>query len=225
VSVTGGSVSNVTLTLEPPRKVTGRFLFEGRAKPHSPKDISVELITIRGPHGADTTVTANDDGTFDIDNLLPGRYAINVALNGVGVVPWALTSAVVGGVDILDTFLEVPRDRDVRDLTITFRDRETELSGAVIDSAGHSAGERIVVVFPSDDKLWAGHMRVQAMPLSSDGGYAFRELRPGRYLVAVVDGVETGEWLDAAFLRNLIPSAVPVTLAEGERRVQDLRVR
>jgi hypothetical protein len=43
--------------------------------------------------------------------------------------------------------------------------------------------------------------------------------------VAVVDGVETGEWLDAAFLRNLIPSAVPVTLAEGERRVQDLRVR
>jgi hypothetical protein len=39
------------------------------------------------------------------------------------------------------------------------------------------------------------------------------------------DGVEEGEWFDAAFLRSLIPAAVPVTIGEGERKVQDLRVR
>jgi hypothetical protein len=129
-----------------------------------------------------------------------------------------------GGTDALDAFLDVPRDRDLRDLTITLRDRETELSGTVSDG-GRPASERTVVVFPSEERLWAGYERVQAEFLPADGTFSFTNLRPGRYLLAVVDGVEEGEWFDAAFLRSLIPAAVPVTIGEGERKVQDLRVR
>ena len=220
VSVTGGGTSNVTLSMEPPRKLMGRLVLEGAARPPAMKEIRIEMSALRGPHGSGANIS--DDGTFEIDNLAPGRYAINV---GGFAAPWSLSSVSVGGVEALDAFLEMPRDRDVRDVTVTLRDREAELSGSVSDAAGRPASERTVVVFPSDDRLWAGFMRVQAEFLPADGMFVFRNLRPGRYLLAVVDGVEAGEWLDPAFLRNLLTAAVPVTLGEGERKVQDLRVR
>ena len=36
--------------------------------------------------------------------------------------------------------------------------------------------------------------------------------------------VEPGEWYDPAFLQRLLPSAVKVTVAEGEKKVQDLKI-
>lgn len=221
VTVAGGGETNSTLTLEPPRKVAGRLVFEGPAKPLPAKDMRVEMSMIAMDVGQ-PGVTVNDDGTFEFTNVVPGRYAIGAG--GVAA-PWSLASVTSGGVDVLDFFLDVPRDRDVRDLTITLRDRHTELTGSVLDGAGQPAGERTVVVFPADERLWAGAQRVEADDLFADGTYAFRDLRPGRYLVAVVDGVEHGEWLDPNFLRRLVPAAVAVTLGDGERKVQDLRVR
>ena len=220
VSVAGGGTSNVTLSMEPPRKLMGRLVLEGAARPPALKEIRIEMSALRGSHGSGVNI--NEDGTFEIENLSPGRYAISVG--GFGA-PWSLSSVSVGGVEALDAFLEMPRDRDVRDVAVTLRDREAELSGSVSDAAGRPASERTVVVFPSDDRLWAGFMRVQAEFLPADGTFVFKNLRPGRYLLAVVDGVEAGEWLDPAFLRNLLPAAVPVTIGEGERKVQDLRVR
>lgn len=221
VTVAGGGETNSTLTLEPPRKVAGRLIFEGPAKPLPAKGLRVEMSSISidgGPPG----VNVSDDGTFEFTNVVPGRYAISI---GGAAAPWSLASVTSGGVDVLDFFLDVPRDRDVRDLTITLRDRHTELTGSVLDGAGQPAGERTVVVFPADERLWAGAQRVEADDLFADGTYAFRDLRPGRYLVAVVDGVEHGEWLDPNFLRRLLPAAIAITLADGERKVQDLRVR
>ena len=221
VTVAGGGETNSTLTLEPPRKVAGRLIFEGPAKPQPAKDIRVEMSLISidgGPPG----VNVNDDGTFEFTNVVPGRYAISI---GGAAAPWSLASVTSGGVDVLDFFLDVPRHRDVRDLTITLRDRYTELTGSVLDGAGQPAGEQTVVVFPADERLWAGAQRVEADDLFADGTYAFRELRPGRYLLAVVDGVEHAEWLDPNFLRRLVPLAVAVTLGDGERKIQDLRVR
>ena len=221
VTVAGGGETRSTLALEPPRKVAGRLIFEGPAKPQPAKDIRVEMSMI-GIDGGPPGVNVNDDGTFEFTNAVPGRYAISI---GGTAAPWSLASATTGGVDVLDFFLDVPRDRDVRDLTITLRDRHTELTGSVLDGAGQPAGERTVVVFPADERLWAGAQRVEADDLFADGTYAFRDLRPGRYLVAVVDGVEYGEWLDPNFLRRLVPLAVAVTLGDGERKIQDLRVR
>jgi len=50
-------------------------------------------------------------------------------------------------------------------------------------------------------------------------------MRPGMYLVVLTDSVEWEEWLDPEFLRKLQPAAIPVTIGEGEKRVQDLRIR
>jgi len=49
-------------------------------------------------------------------------------------------------------------------------------------------------------------------------------LPPGDYLVAAVTDVEQGEWYVPAFLTELAQAAIPVTIAESEKKVQDIRV-
>ena len=40
---------------------------------------------------------------------------------------------------------------------------------------------------------------------------------------AVVDP-EPGEWFDPAFLEQLVGATMPLTLGEGEKKVQDVRI-
>ena len=42
--------------------------------------------------------------------------------------------------------------------------------------------------------------------------------------VAVVD-VEPGQWFDPGFLRQIIGGSIALSIADGEKKVQDIRVR
>lgn len=219
VTVAGGAATDVLLTLEPLKSISGRVLFEGQGR--KPSNVLVSLPGRAGAAGI-FNIKVGADGTFTIPNVAPGRYAIEVA--GLSS-PWELASATAGGVEALDFSLEMPRARDIGDLTITVRDRPTEVLGTVTDSAGQPVGDRTVVVFAADERVWAfGQNRIQASPLY-DGQFSFSRFRPGTYRIAVVEGVEPEEWLDPEFLRRLIPASVAITLGEGEKKMQDLRVK
>jgi hypothetical protein len=222
VNVTGAATSDIVLTMEPLRTVAGRITTEGSSAPPVTRGTVIEIVARSlSAERFETKVAA--DGTFVIPNVAPGRYHVNFAGEAP---PWTLASAMSAGVDALDYLLEVPRDRDVRDLVLTLRDRSSQLSGTVTDASSKPATDRTVIVFPSDERLWAGGFRrIRADNLGADGKYAFDELRPGMYLVALTDAVEWEQWLDPEFLRKLQVAAIPVTIGEGEKRVQDLRIR
>jgi hypothetical protein len=42
-------------------------------------------------------------------------------------------------------------------------------------------------------------------------------------LTAVTD-VEPGEWYDPAFLSQLLSASIPISLREGEKKVQDIKL-
>jgi hypothetical protein len=60
---------------------------------------------------------------------------------------------------------------------------------------------------------------------NTDGRYTFRTLPPGNYLIAVVTDLEPGSQYDAEFLKSLLGASVRVSLGEGAKVQQDLRVR
>ena len=58
-----------------------------------------------------------------------------------------------------------------------------------------------------------------------DGKFTLRNLLPGEYLLAAVTDIDNGEWLDPAFLDQIAPNALKLSLAEGEKKTQDIRIR
>ena len=82
-----------------------------------------------------------------------------------------------------------------------------------------------VVAFPVDPRYWApSSRRIQAARPATDGRFTLRNLPAGEYRLAVVADVDTGEWFDPAFLRTLTTNAIAVTLTDGERKEQALRI-
>jgi carboxypeptidase family protein len=222
VSVAAGAASELTLTLEPPRVVHGRIVFEGQSVQPRLNQLHLNLEGVAWPGGRSSAKVA-DDGSFVVEDVPAGRYSVEVA--GLSP-PWNVASAMLAATDALDAFLEIPRGRDVHGLVVTVRDRSTELSGTVSDQSSQSATDRVVVAFPSDEQLWSvGHRRIQSSTIGTTGQFSFATLPPGSYRLAVVDGAEPDEWLDPQFLRRLLPASVLVTLEEGERKVQNLRVK
>ena len=80
-----------------------------------------------------------------------------------------------------------------------------------------------VILFSSDRTFWISQSRriLSARP-ASDASYTIRNIPPGHYLVAAVDDVEPGEWFDPAFLQRLVSAAAKISIADGEKKVQDI---
>jgi len=223
IAVAGDLMPDVTLRLDPPRPVAGRVLFEGAARKRaSLTDITVVLNPITET-GSSQEIKVAADGTFTLKGVAPGRYYVEV--EGAGD-SWKLASAMAAGTEAMDFGLEVPRDRDVRDVTLTFRDRAAELSGTVTDASAQPVTYRRAILFPADERLWPySRDRVNAVDLSEAGKFEFRNLRSGSYWLAVVGDLEQDEWMDPQIMRQLIGAAISVTIGEGEKKVQDLRVK
>ena len=63
-----------------------------------------------------------------------------------------------------------------------------------------------------------------AVKPDSTGQFHVDGLPPGDYYVAALIDADPRELGDPSFLDQLIPSSIRVTLAEGERKIQDLKL-
>jgi len=204
--------------------VTGKLQFDGAAAPPDLSRLRIGLSYI--PRVADVqaflpAVTPSADGTFTFDGVPPGRYRATITASG----DWSLRSALADGRDILDTPLEVASGRDVA-LTLTMTDRTTEISGVLLDQLGRPAPEYSVIVFSADPAMWATSPRRNSgiVKLGSDGRYRIAALPPGDYVLCVITDLEPAQLNDAATLEQLARAGIKLTLAEGEKKVQDFKI-
>jgi len=70
-----------------------------------------------------------------------------------------------------------------------------------------------------------GRGSARATRPASDGRFSVADLPAGDYLIAALTDVEPDEWKRAEFLGQLVAAGVKVTIRDGERTVQDLRLR
>ena len=244
VTVQGRDVSDVSLRLQPGMTVSGRIVYQGAAQatPPDPARSRISLSTM--PTGGSqmdmmmsmmqsSMATINSDGTFTVKGVMPGRYRVTVFSPGMlfnQQIPgsgdgWTLKSALLGGRDVADLPFDVKPGEDATGLVVTFTDRPTELSGSVLDQAGRPIGNFPIVVFSTDRAYWTlASRRVQLVRPSSDGKFKTTALPPGEYHVcAVTEADETGIY-DPSFLQLLVPGSFKITLGDGEKKTQDLRL-
>jgi uncharacterized protein (DUF2141 family) len=230
LSVDGEHVSGLQLTLAPGMTISGRVRFDGSlAPPGNLGGVRVSLQAVQ----TETRVafvppaaTVSPDGRFTIAGVTPGRYRLTASFPGSDRPGnWTLRSSLVSGQDSLDVPFVVAPGQHVGDASITFVDRLAQLSGAIQSAADAALNTFTVILFPTDQALWLPQSRrIQALRPAADGAFTFRNLSAGDYMLAAIDDVEFGEWFDPSFLQRLLPTAMKIAIAEGEQKVQDIKL-
>jgi hypothetical protein len=138
---------------------------------------------------------------------------------------WFMKSAIVNGVDALDFPFDVRPNENLTNVLVTFTDQQTEITGSLTDRAGKPVPEFSIIVFSADRRFWTPTSRRirQARP-SAEGAFRIPGLPPGEYYMSAVADFEPGQVNDPAFLDPLIAGSFKFTLAEGEKKTQDLKL-
>ncbi len=234
IDVSGEDIAGLSLTLQPGMTVSGRVVFESKNGATPPAEMrqmrvfltsaAVNRISMGVPGGQLT-----ETGTFTIEGVPPGQYrfASMLAPMGAGASGWTLKAAMVGGRDALDTPLEVRPGSPIEGVTITYTDVVNEISGTLSDGKGKPISDLSILVFTTDRTQWGSSSSRRLRPAiqpSSDGKFRITGLPAGEYYLGVVTDLEPSDWQDPAFLEQLSAAAIKLTLAEGEKKVQDIKL-
>jgi hypothetical protein len=250
VVVDGQDLAGLTIRLQNGLSISGRVVVETSGpKPDvskmrvslsttpagtSPSDIAMSMMG-----GASAAVAA--DGTFTISGLTPDRYRL-MATAGEGgirnliamIQPGAadpaagdltVKSAVWQGQDVADVPLDLKPGVDVSGVAVTLTDRQTQISGTVRDGASRPTPNFPIVAFSTNRAHWIpGSRRIQQARVLSDGRFTITGLPAGEYYIAALTDLNASEMYEPSFLASIVPAAITVTLGDGEKKVQDLKL-
>ena len=227
VTVSGDGIVQVPLELRRGFTVTGRVQFDAtKAPPTDMRGWRVGLGPVLGRNEVSLGVNDADvqpDGTFTLTGVPSGRFRVRPMPPSPLADHWQPRSIAADGRNLLDEPIDVLSD--IQGMTVVFTDRIPTLSGRLQDVSGAAPSDYHVILFPAERALWVPQSpRIHAIRVGTDGHYTFKRVLPGSYFLAITLDVEPGEWMDPSFLQRLSPTAMPIALAEGEQKLQDLRV-
>jgi hypothetical protein len=248
VSVGGHDVSDVTLNLQPGMTIAGRLAFDSATT--QPPDFTTARINLvpsdtQGMIGPVPAAQVDAAGGFTIAGVVPGRYSLRAGVGGAArggaglgdrfggappapvqnSVSWSMKSALLNGRDVLDFPLDIEPNENLSGMLVTLTDRVQEITGTVQDALGRPTSDYTIILFPVDNRYWVPQSRrILSTRPSTDGTFTLRGFPAGQYRLAAVTDAAPGEWFDPAFLTQIVPASMTVSLAEGEKKTQDLRL-
>jgi protocatechuate 3,4-dioxygenase beta subunit len=237
IYVSGVDQKDLRLALRPPLRITGQLALEGGTLP--PKtEVQVRLEQFGRPGTIQSTrVSRVDSGMFSFPNVTPGLYRLTASVPSVtapGGTPsmppaqiWGVKTATLNGNDAYEAIVSIGPDAQEISASLTLTNRLPELVGQIQNAKGELVTDMTMVLFSADSRYWTGtssrRLRTVIRP-GTDGQYRFANLLPGDYYLAVLVDVEPAEFNETSFLEQLVPASIKVTLAEGDRKVQAVRV-
>ena len=236
VTIDGNDLSGVTLQLRRGGAVSGRIQLDRATDANidvSQLRVSLLPIATTSYSTNGTTVIGNNfgisppgavgaDGRFELAGVAPGTYRIGVP-GALG--SWWLRSAVARDRDLLDTLLDVELTSELSNVVLTLTNRHSEISGRLLNPGNLPAPEYTVVIVPGDRSLRTRtSRRVLSTRPTTAGTFSFTDLPGGDYVLAVITDLDPA-WRESNFLEQVASAGVKVSIADGERKTQDLRVR
>lgn len=239
VEALGDDVVSAQLILRPPVSFPGRLaaITAGTAKPPSFAGLRLPLTGLSAATRSGfvpVVSAASADGSFTISGVMPGRYTFGGApffgASGDSVA-WGLATVSIDGTDVTDRAFDISAETPPKEIVATLTSQWQEITGRVTNADGAGVSDYTMLIFPVDDAYWLHNSRriVTTQP-AGDGRYQLGGPGPallpeGEYYLAAVTEVSKDEQYDPAFLKALIPAAIKITLATGQKATQDIRVQ
>ena len=232
VVINGQDLSGLVIELHSGITVTGQMTFQPTTltPPTDLNRVQISIFPFMPDNntmmmmGPSPQAKVDASGRFTIPDVMPGKYRMSAGV--IGVQGWVVDSITAGGQDVLDFPLEIKGARDVTDVAVVFGDRISELSGTITDQKGEPATEQTILLYPTDQKYWTpSSRRIRTIRAGADGLYNFRTIPPGEYRLTTLVDPEPGIWYDREVLEGLDASSIRVVIAEGEKKVEHVKIR
>jgi len=165
-------------------------------------------------------------GVFTIPGVVPGKYRLDAALPALTSPVWVTRSVVWNGRDVTERLVDITGD-GATNVVITLTDKITGLSGRVVDGQSRDVPGVWVLLIATDRTHWifrGSKAAPRASQPGTDGRFNFTDILPGEYYLAASMDVDTAQLTSADYVEQFIPAAIKITVGEGEKKVQDLRV-
>lgn len=217
-------ITDLAITLSTGATVSGRVEFVGTSAPPSFTSVSVALSPVGTQTMAIRPSPVSDDGRFTTNGAAAGKYFITNA----GRTPpgWFPKSAMVNGIDALDQPFELSTE-NIGNVVVTYIDRQTTISGTVIDGSSAPA-QGTVIVFPASYRDWIAkgmsprlmrNIRTQAKGAFSIPGLPARD-----YLIVAVADDQVPDLQNPIVFDVLARAASSLTLSDGDTRTLSIKL-
>ena len=240
IFVNGVDLSNISLHLRLPIVITGTVTIEGGARP---KDVQLrlDLFSRPGQMQMSTNVRADAEGVFRFPNVTPGRYRLGASVTSpiapaqpgvmAGAAPslpvWGVKASAIEGRDAWEGYVDITADRLALTAAVTLTTNLPEVSGQLLSQSGAPVTDMAVVLFAVDRRYWGSGAARRVRSLSrvtAAGTFRFAGLLPGEYCLAVLMDLDAADMQDPAFLEQLLPAGIRMTLTEGDKKVQNVKL-
>jgi protocatechuate 3,4-dioxygenase beta subunit len=226
VTVGPTNASNLVVRVSRNAAARGRVVFEDGPVPSIPfRQVRVSARPVEFDTapvaGGPNPNTMNDDGTFEILNLV-GRWVIRPDITSPD---WSAKQVLLDGKDVIDTPIDF-KDKDVEGIEVRLTARNPSVSGSVLDDRGRPMRSYSVVIFSADPRRWAFPSRFVALGRpNQQGQFKVTGLPPDDYLVIAVPPIATTDWQDPEFLESVRALAQAITLSEGDAKTMELKIK
>ena len=139
---------------------------------------------------------------------------------------WTMKSAHVGQIDAADVAFEIGAGGEAPEISITFTDKLGELSGRLLDGVNNPTSQLSIILFPTDKAMWSQASRRIRSPVrpANDGVFKFTTLLAGEYFLAALSDFDQADVYKPEFLEQVAAVAMKITIGDGEKKVQDLKI-
>lgn len=208
IQVGAQDVDGIILSMIPPTTITGRVTLEGV------DNANLSQVRLNAVSTEETqppwTGSAAADGTFSIENLNPGQYAIHVVSGPPGTYVKAIS---FNRQDITNGIMDLSQGGS-GEIEITLRKGAAEVDGTVQAGSSGDAQTAMLTVLLIPENVAADGSGTLMGSARRGGNFVIRNVRPGRYYAFAI-GQWNSIWQNGDFLREMQSLGANVDVQEN----------
>jgi hypothetical protein len=234
VDVGEANIDDLRLAPQPMATIRGQVRFPKSFRPDtSPTIISLRHIDDEDDFFDNTAFATDDtsgihgitkikaDGSFELKNVPPGVYEVDVSSDSKTLADSFVESVVAGMKEVGDTGLHV--SGGTVSVSVTVSTESGLLDGTTTNDKGHPVANAVVVAIP-DPQFRKQADRYTRATTDQAGHFTMRGMRPGEYSVLAWELLESDDYLDPDFLKLLEVQATSVKIDKGAHKTVALKV-